>query len=132
MLSTVSDKKRLYARRAYKRAILAQKLQNIIMQPSTCSYQDTIIDYMADCPITKANIHAAADIFGPNLGSRKRKTVRRPNNHIATRVDPVPNEIIEICCEVTIAIDITFVNKVPFFVTITRNIKFGTMEALVN
>jgi hypothetical protein len=85
------------------------------MQPSTRSYQDNIIEYMADCPVTKADIQAAENIFGPNLGSLKGKTVRRPNEHVPTGIDPVPREIIEIYREVTIAINITFVNKVPFF-----------------
>jgi hypothetical protein len=34
--------------------------------------------------------------------------------------------------DVTIAIDITFVNKLPFFITIARGFKFGTVEALLN
>jgi hypothetical protein len=87
---------------------------------------------MADCPITKANRQAAEDIFGPNLGSLKGKTVRQPNDHVPTRVVLVPNEIIEIYCKVTVAIDITFVNKVPFFVTVACDIKFGIIEAIVN
>jgi hypothetical protein len=33
---------------------------------------------------------------------------------------------------VTICADIMFVNQIPFFVTISRNIKFGTIEALKN
>jgi hypothetical protein len=102
------------------------------MRPSTRSYHDNIIDYMADCPVTKADIQAADKIFGPNLGSLKGKTVRRPNDHVLTGIDPVPIEIMEIYREVTIAIDITFVNKVPFFVTIACGIKFGTIEALAN
>jgi hypothetical protein len=47
-------------------------------------------------------------------------------------VDPVPNEIIDIYWDVTVAIDITFVNKVPFFITIARGLKFRTVEALSN
>jgi hypothetical protein len=47
-------------------------------------------------------------------------------------VDPVPKEIIDIYRDVTLAIDITFVNKTPFFITIAWGIKFGTVEALLN
>jgi hypothetical protein len=71
MVSTVDEKKKLYTKRAYKRALLARKLQNIIMRPSTRSYQDTIIDHIADCPIMTADIQAAETIFGPNLKSLK-------------------------------------------------------------
>jgi hypothetical protein len=70
-VSTVDEKKKLYTKREYKRAVLACKLQNI-MQPSTCSYQDTIIDHITDCPITKADIQAAEAIFRPNLPKKTR------------------------------------------------------------
>ncbi len=33
---------------------------------------------------------------------------------------------------VTLAGDIMFVNKIPFFMTISRNIKFGTAEMILN
>jgi hypothetical protein len=36
----------------------------------------------------------------------------------------------ERCHDVTLCIDIMFVNKIPFLVTISRNIKFGTVEAM--
>jgi hypothetical protein len=47
-------------------------------------------------------------------------------------MDPVPAKILELHDKFTLAIDIMFVNKIPFFVTICREIKFGTVEALPN
>jgi hypothetical protein len=95
-------------------------------------HEDLMIDHMGDCPVTRADIQAAEDIFGPNLGSLKGKTVRRPNPHVAMGVDPKPREILNIYRDVTIAIDITLLNKVPFFITVSRSIKFGTVEVLLN
>jgi hypothetical protein len=96
MLSTMSNKKQLYTKRAYKCAVMARRLQNIIMHPSMWKYQDLIIDHMGDCPVTQADIQAAEDIFGPNLGSLKGKTVRQLNPHVAMGVNPVPREILNI------------------------------------
>jgi hypothetical protein len=59
LLSTVSEKKQLYTKGAYKHSVMAHKLQNIIMHPSTWKFQDSIIDQMGDCPVTKADIQAA-------------------------------------------------------------------------
>jgi hypothetical protein len=73
-VSTVDNQKKLYTKRAYKHVVLARKIQTIIMQPLTQSYQDVIIDHMTDCPVTKADIQAAEKMFGPNLGSLKGKT----------------------------------------------------------
>ena len=41
-------------------------------------------------------------------------------------------EILSIHCDITLAIDIMFINKIPFLVTTSRNLKFGTVEALTN
>jgi hypothetical protein len=47
-------------------------------------------------------------------------------------VDPVPTERVDIYRDVTLAINITFVNKTLIFITVTPGIKFGTVEALLN
>ena len=131
-VSTVANNSLKYTKRTYKRAVLARKLQNIIMRPSSRQYMDVVVDHLRDCPVTKADIQAAEDIFGPNLGSLKGKTVRRPNEHVEAGIDAVPTELLELHGQMTLAIDIMFVNKIAFFVTTSREIKFGTIEALPN
>ena len=84
------------------------------------------------CPITQADIFAAKEKYGPNLGSLKGKTVDRPNPHVSTGVDPVPHEILKLHKSITICIDIMFINKIPFFMTLSWSLKFGTVEALSN
>jgi hypothetical protein len=132
LLTTVASQSLNYTKRAYKKAVLARKLQNIIMRPSARQYGDVIVDYLRDCPVTKADIRAAEAIFGPNLGSLKGKTVRHPTEHVAIGIDPVPVEVLEQFNKVTLVIDIMFINKVPFFITTSRGIQFGTVEALPN
>ena len=39
-------------------------------------------------------------------------------------------EILSIHRDITLAIDIMFINKIPFLVTTSRNLKFGMVEAL--
>jgi hypothetical protein len=75
MLSTVRDRAMTYSKRAYKRALIARKLQNITMRPSSQKFGDIIIEHLNNCPVTKADIKAADDVFGKNLGSLKGKTV---------------------------------------------------------
>lgn len=58
MISTVSDRAANYSKREYQRALLARRLQNIIMRPSTRQYQDNIIRELQDCPITKRDVQA--------------------------------------------------------------------------
>jgi hypothetical protein len=127
---TVDDRASKYSKRAYKGAVAARRLQNIIMQPNARKYKDVILDYLRDSKVTRADVAAAEDIFGPNLGSLKGKTVRRPNPHVASGADQIPPEVLKLHKHVTITVDIMFVNNLPFFVTKSRGLQFTTVEFL--
>jgi hypothetical protein len=83
LLDTVANNETRYTKRAYKQAEIARKIQNMLGRSSTKAYL-CIVDenLLKDCPVNHANILAADDIFGPNLGSIKGKTVRRSEPHI--------------------------------------------------
>jgi hypothetical protein len=129
-VSTVDDRAAKYTKRAYKRAVEARRLQNILMRPASRKYKDVIIDHLRDTKVTRADIDAAEDIFGPNLGSLKGKTPRRPTSHVASGVDSIPPNVLKLHRRVTITIDIMFVNNLPFFVTKSRGLHFTTVEFL--
>jgi hypothetical protein len=85
---------------------------------------------LKDCPIVGTDVMAAEDIFGSNVGSLKGKTVRRGGIHVNPEYHQVPSPLMEKYQHVTLCIVIMFVNKLPFLVTISRDIKFGTVEAI--
>jgi hypothetical protein len=74
-INTVDDTKSRYTNRDYSRAPLARKIQDIIGRPGTRSYLHIINNnLLPNCPVTREDVLAAEDIFGPNLGSLKGKT----------------------------------------------------------
>ena len=93
---------------------------------------DVAVSHLKGCPVTKADVKAAEDIYGPNLGALKGKTVARPNPHVPAGVDHVPTSIMDVHRSITLAIDVMFINKVAFLITTSRNLKFGTVEAISN
>ena len=131
-VTTVAEQAQHYTRRDLERAQDARQMQNILMHPSDRQLASSAIRYLANCPVTERDITVATDIFGKNLGSLKGKTVHRPNAHVQTGIAPVPHEILSRHQNVTLAIDIMFVNKIPFLITVSRNIKFVTIEDLPN
>ena len=131
-IETVKDKTNQYIRWNYNRAIQAQKLENIIMRPGFKTFKDIFIQHLNDCSVTVADVDAAIDILGPNLWSLKGKTVRRGNPHVEAGIDLVPQQIIQLYHYVQLTMDIMFVNKIPFFITLSCMIKFGTVVALPN
>ena len=128
---TVAERKHKYTVRAYRQALLARRLQDTIGRPSTRDFAKIVEGGMLqNCPVTREDIAAAEDIFGPNLGSLKGKTVRHKNNRVDSLVADVPYDIIKVHKDVTLCFDIMFVNKIAFLVTVSRSLRFGTTERL--
>ena len=117
----------------YSQALLARKLQAMIGYPSMRNFLQ-IIDHqlLLNCPITRADILAAKDILGLNVHSLKGKTVQWTAPHVSSSITPVLSDILSLYHSVTLCMDNMFVNKMPFLVTISHNIKFGTAELLLN
>jgi hypothetical protein len=133
MINTVQENKNRYTQRDYSRAVLARKIQATIGRPSTRQFIDIVErNLLPNCPITRQDILTAEHIFGPDVGSLKGKTVRRQGPRTELEYVRVPDPIVEKYRNVIISVDLMFVNRIPFLVSISRNIKFGTAEMVVN
>jgi hypothetical protein len=133
LVNTVEDCKEEYTKHEYRDALLARKIQNIIMFPGVRQFTK-IADskLIPNCQIGRVDIAVAERIFGPNLGALKGKTVNRPSVPVAGCIEGVPPSILEWYQQVVVSIDIMFVNKIPFFITVSRGLHFGTVENLLN
>ncbi len=67
---------------------------------------------------------AAYKIWGPSVAALKGKTVRKKPEPIKTDIVSIPKEIRELHKEVTLTANIFFMNKIPFFVTLSRVLYF--------
>ena len=132
LVTTVADKANKYTQRTIRWAQDARRFQNIIMRPGSRELMDVAVTHLRGCSITRGDVIAAEDIFGPNLEALKGKTVSRPGQHVRMGIDPVPHEILKTHRSIALAINIMFVNSVAFLLTTSRNLKFGTVEALEN
>jgi hypothetical protein len=113
--------------------VTARNLQIKIGRPSTKDIMRIVTDnLLPNCPITKADILAAENIFGPDLGTLKGKSTRAKPHKVRPILVSIPQQILQRYRLVSICVDLMFVNKVAFLVTISRNIHFGTVEAVPN
>jgi hypothetical protein len=64
------------------------------------------------------------------MGSLKGKQVQENPDPVETIITEIPTTLYERYRNVTIAIDIMYVNKIAFFVTISRDICFATREMI--
>jgi hypothetical protein len=131
LISTVDENKSKYSAADYSRAVLARSIQKRIGRPSLKTFLEIVNDRrLRNCPITRDDVIAAEDIFGPDLGSLKGKTVRKASRKVELRMIPIPAMIMDRYKAVTLAADIMKVNKIPMMVSISSVIKFGTVELL--
>jgi hypothetical protein len=133
LINTVADNMSSYTNEDYLNAVKARELQIKIGRPSTKDFMSIITNnQLRNCPITKADIMAAEHIFGPDVGSLKGKTVRRRPHRVRQVIEPLPPDIMSRYQNVTLCVDVMFVNEIPLLVTLSRNIRFGTVEAIPN
>jgi hypothetical protein len=105
-----------------------------IGRPSTTRYIELANDdRILNCDVTGQDIVNAEDIFGPEVGSLKGKTVRTASDMVRYGgLVPIPATIMAHYRKVILCVDVMKVNKMPFLVSISRAIKFGTVAWLKN
>jgi hypothetical protein len=85
-----------------------------------------------DCPVTVQDVEVAFKIWGKNIAALKGKTTRSKPNPVARDFVKVPTELLKLHKEVFLTADIFFVNKIPFFLTLSRKICFTAVNHLGN
>jgi hypothetical protein len=84
------------------------------------------------CPVTFQYIDAARKIMGKNIAALKGKTTWSKSILVVRDYVKVPMELIKIHKELFLTTNIFFVNKIPFFLTLSRKIFFTAVNHLVD
>ena len=133
VVNTVKENRRNYTNNDYLWALRARELQITMGRPSTTTFLDLLKkNGIANCPVTPADVEAAEYILGPDIGSLKGKTTRRSPPIVDSPVTAVPADVLQEYRKVTLCVDIMYVNRVAMLVSISRKIRFGTLEVIPN
>ena len=133
-MNTVADNKTKYTLSDCKRAEKARTIQRRIGRPSTGRFLE-LADKgrILNCDVTRQDILNAEDIFGPDQGSLKGKTAQKASNQVRSGVMvPLPAVIRDNYRRIFLCVDVMKVNKMPFLITMSRAIKFGSVAWLKN
>ena len=118
LLNTAAQNKAKHAISDHKRTETARTTQARIGRPNTDRH----------IQVTGQDIVSAEDAFGPERGS-----VRKASDMVGhDGLVPVPVSIMAHCRKITLCVDVMKVSKMPFLISISRAIKFGTVAWLKN
>ena len=87
---------------------------------------------LPNCPVTPRDVLITNKLFGPNISALKDKTTQCGPPIVDSPVPVDITSILKYYGEVTLCMDLMYVNKVPLLVTLSRNVKFGTVEAVAD
>ena len=117
-METVESNMSLFTKRQIHGAKVARNLQAGLVFPSNADMKWAIqSNLIKDCPVTVKDMGTAIKVWGPSIAMLKGKMVRTTPLMVRQDVIEIPKEIRELHKDVTLAIDIFFVNKIPFFIT---------------
>ena len=74
----------------------------------------------------------AYKIWGPNIAELKGKTTRKTPRVVKLDIIQIPKKSREFHRQVSLSIDIFFVNNIPFLITLSRNIRFTIVTHLAD
>ena len=133
LVLTVASNASSYSNADYAYTVLARKVQKVIGHPSTWDFIKIVSKHLlANCLVNHQDILAAEHIFRKDLGSVKGKAVCHQPPAVNINKAAVPTSILKQYQQNIVAGDIMDINKVPFFMSISWHLRFGTAQHLMN
>ena len=132
-VETVEENKKVFTARQFIKAKAARELYGMVGVPSAADFITAVRNKMIpNTKVTVDDIKTAEAIFGKDLGAIKGKTTRSRPAPVVTDQMMLPPDLMENHKTITLAADIFFVNKIPFFITVSQHISFATGDRLPN
>ena len=80
-----------------------------------------------NCPVTAEDVDNAEKIFRPDIGAMKGKTTRKKPTPVKKDEVAIPKELLDKNKELTLCMDVLFINSMPMLTSIDRSIRFRSM-----
>jgi hypothetical protein len=85
-----------------------------------------------NCEVKPKDLENAIAIWGKNVAELKGKTVRKMPAPVVSDIMKVPRDLLNLEKDLSLALDIFFVNGIPFLITLSLRIYFMTVSNLKN
>jgi hypothetical protein len=118
LFETVADNAVSFTKRQIEDAKTAQALVRKLGYPSVYDVHKLISSGgILNCPVTSADLRRAIQIFGPDIGSLKGKTVTKKSE--IAKCELIPRFVQS---NIVLCADLMYINGIGFLVTVSENI----------
>ena len=134
-ITRVRDNLMKFNRRQVRKAEVARQLQNTAGLALSSLLRMIDSGALINSPVTRQAVKDSISIWGNNVHSMKGRTTRSTPDEVnidASTIVPIPPYILDRHYQIVLCIDVMKVNKIPFLVSTSITIKFGTGAELVN
>ena len=132
-VNTVAGHKLNFTKRQIKDAEVARIMYATLGRPSMKDFKWIIQSHqIKDSPVTLQDVEVAISIWGKSISALKGKTTRTKYMPVSRDYVKIPKEMLKLHHQVFLTADIFFVNKIPFFLTLSRKIWFTAVNRLAN
>ena len=133
MMQTVKANEKGYSKRQLINAKTTMDLYGKVSYTSIKDSANMIKKKMImNCPVTIEDVMRSENINGPSVQALKGKKICKKSSPVVTDYVAVPHAILEENRNVTLSVDVMFVNQIPFLTSISRHLRFTTAETLHN
>jgi hypothetical protein len=132
MVQTIRENFEGFTRKEVERAIAARRAQALAGHPSERVFKREVSrksssSLFRSCPITLQDISNACTIFGPSVACARGKWVRGKSPRVEPGYISIPANLITFQYDI-LAADVMFVCGAPFLLTLSRKIRFVTVQ----
>ena len=128
-MQTGNENESEYSARRISDAKRARELYSKVGFPSNKDFKSLIKNNMIlKCPVISDDAERANTIYCSSIATLEVKTTRTKSKPVVTDYVDVPPAVLDSNKDITLSADILFFNCIPFYETISRHIKFNTVE----
>jgi hypothetical protein len=132
-VNTVAENMANFTKREIKEALVAKALYSTLDRPSMTDFKWIVRNHqIKDSPVTITHVDNAISIWGKSVSALQGKTTRKKSIPVTRDYIKIPRELMRLHQEVFLTIDIFFVNKIPFLLSLSRKIHFTAVQHLAN
>ena len=129
LVSTVAENCKGFTRREYedsKAGLWALGLVGYLSERDFTNMESS--NMIVNCAVTPQYIKNADKIFSLDVPSMKGKSVRRRPEALVSDYVEIPKDILSMNMGLEVSVNVMFINKLDFLVSVSKRLKFTTIE----